>query len=39
MTEREDLRILGAPIDINCCRTGVLKVVERLYNVRPAGIY
>ena len=28
-TEREDLSILGAPIDINGCCTGVLKVVER----------
>ena len=27
---REDLGILGAPIDINGCRTGVLKAVERL---------
>ena len=30
MTESEDLSILGAPIDINGCRTGVLKAVERL---------
>ena len=30
VTEREDLSILGAPIDINGCRTGVLKAVERL---------
>ena len=30
VTERENLGILGAPIDINGCRTGVLKVVERL---------
>ena len=30
MTEREDLSILGAPIDINGCRTGVFKAVERL---------
>ena len=30
VTEREDLCILGAPIDINGCRTGVLKAVERL---------
>ena len=27
VTEREDLSILGAPIDINGCRTGVLKAV------------
>ena len=30
VTEREDLSILGTPIDINGCRTGVLKAVERL---------
>ena len=30
VTEREDLSILGAPIDINGCRTGVPKAVERL---------
>ena len=30
VTEREDLSILGAPIGINDCRTGVLKAVERL---------
>ena len=30
VTESEDLSILGAPIDINGCRTGVLKAVERL---------
>ena len=30
LTEREDLSIQGAPIDINGCRTGVLKAVERL---------
>ena len=30
MTEREDLCILGAPIDINGCRTGVPKAVEHL---------
>ena len=30
VTEREDLSIQGAPIDINGCRTGVLKAVERL---------
>ena len=30
VTESEDLNILGAPIDINGCRTGVLKAVERL---------
>ena len=30
MTESEDLSILGALIDINGCRTGVLKAVERL---------
>ena len=33
VTEREDLGILGAPIDINGCRTGVLKVVERLSTI------
>ena len=30
MTEREDLSILGAPIDIMGCRKGVPKAVERL---------
>ena len=30
VTEREDLCILGAPIDINDCRIGVPKAVERL---------
>ena len=30
VTESEDLGILGAPIDINGCRTEVLKAVERL---------
>ena len=30
VTEREDLGILGAPIDINGCCTGVVKAVERL---------
>ena len=30
VTEREGLGILGAPIDINGCRTGVLKAIERL---------
>ena len=30
MTEREDLSILGDPIDINGCRTGVSKAIERL---------
>ena len=30
VTEREDLCILGAPIDINGCRAGVPKAVERL---------
>ena len=30
VTEREDLSILGALIDINGCRTGVLKAVWRL---------
>ena len=30
VTEREDLRILGAPIDINGYRTGVPKAVELL---------
>ena len=30
VTGREDLCILGAPIDINGCRTGVHKAVERL---------
>ena len=30
MTERKDLCILGAPTDINGCRTGVLDAVERL---------
>ena len=33
VTEREDLCILGAPIDINGCRTGVLKAVERLSTI------
>ena len=30
VTERDDLSILGAPIDINDCRTGVPKAVARL---------
>ena len=30
VTEREDLGILGTPIDINGCCTGVLEAVERL---------
>ena len=30
VTQREDISILGAPIDMNGCRTGVLKAVERL---------
>ena len=30
VTERDDLSILGAPIDINGCRTGVPKAEERL---------
>ena len=30
VTERKDLCIIGAPIDINGCHTGVLKAVERL---------
>ena len=30
VTEREDLSILGAPIGINSCRTGMSKAVERL---------
>ena len=30
VTEREDLSIQGAPIDINNCRTGVHRSVERL---------
>ena len=30
VTEREDLSIHGAPIDMNGCRTGVLEAVERL---------
>ena len=30
VTESEDLSILGAPNEINGCRTGVLKAVERL---------
>ena len=30
VTEREDLSILVAPIDMNGCRTGVLKTVDRL---------
>ena len=38
VTERVDLGILGAPVDINGCRTGVHKAVERLCNVKLAGI-
>ena len=30
VTEREDLSILGAPIGINSCRTGMSKAAERL---------
>ena len=30
VTERADLNILGAPININGCRTGVIKAVKRL---------
>ena len=30
VTEREDLSILGAPIYINGCQTGVIKAVDRL---------
>ena len=30
VTEREDIGILGAPTDVNSCRTGVPKAVERL---------
>ena len=33
VTEREDLGILGAPIDIDGCQTGVPKAVERLSTV------
>ena len=33
VTEREVLCILGAPIDINGCRTGLPKAVERLSTV------
>ena len=33
VTEREDLGILGAPIDINGYRTGVRKAVERLSKI------
>ena len=33
VTEREDLSILGTPTDINSCRTGVIKAVERLSTI------
>ena len=33
MTECDDLSIIGAPIDINGCRTGVLEAVERLSTI------
>ena len=40
VTQREDLSILGAPIEINVCRTGVLKAVDRLstmsFDAHPA---
>ena len=39
VTEREDQCILGAPIDINGCRTGVLKAVERLTTMSGAMEY